>query len=146
MAKRHTIKVLSEQPIKPWRDSRKIVQELYQINELLVATAPITEVMYDDKFFNATIHYAEYKGIWAWGVSWAYKGSGVGCGGGGFYPSWSGRQKYPVSRLTKDAVRITAIKDLIESFTRRGDHPYNRSVKPVIDALNKALNPQLSLF
>ena len=145
MAKTYRIKVVPEKKvhlIKPL----KVVEAKYRINECLVAEHPITEVLYDDKYFHASIHIAEYKGTWAWGTHEEYKGSGVGCGGGGSLPSFSEIRREPRPVLDKEQARTDAINFLIKYFTKRGDHPYRKSVTPVIDACKRALNPQLSLF
>lgn len=128
------------------RIDMKIIEKKYAINERLVSERPITEIIYDDKYFNATIHYAEYKGQWAWGYNESYKGSGVGCGGGGCLPCFDSIRKHPVPVLTKQEARTAAIKHLISSFSKSGNHPYGKSVQPVIDTLTLALNPQMTLF
>lgn len=144
-SKTYRIKVVPEKKVKPL-PAMKIIEKKYQINECFVAQKPITEVLYDDKYFHASIHYAEYKGEWAWGEDHQYKGSGVGCGGGGSLPSFSPIRKEPRPVLTKEQAREAAIKSIQECFTKRGDHPYGKSCKPVIDACKRALSPQLSLF
>lgn len=122
----------------------EIIQEKYRINVYMVAERPISEVLYDDKYFHASINYAEYQGNWAYGTNYRYKGSGVGCGGGGSLPSFSTIRKHPRPVLMKDQARTEAIKSLFRIFIK--DHPYGKSVQPVVDAIRKALNPQLTLF
>lgn len=148
MSKRYTIPVAKGKKPLPIRGParRKIIQEKYRINELFVAEDPVYEVIYDDKYFEAIISYAEYRGLWAYGENHGYKGTGVGCGGGGSLPSFSSIRKEPTPFSSKEQARTEAIKSVLEYFVKRGDHPYGKSAKPVIDALNKALSPQLTLF
>ena len=127
-------------------EQTKIIEPKYQINEFFVATKPIEEVIYDDKYFEAKICYAEYLGKWDWGVHYAYRGSGVGCGGGGWLPNFSTEHGKCDFYPSKDAAQQAAIKWLYDYFTRHGDHPYRKSNKPVLDACQRALNPQLKLF
>lgn len=124
----------------------KIIEPKYSINDRLVSETPITEVLFEDKYFKAAVCYAEYRGVWAWGCDYRYKGSSAGCGGGGSLPCFSSTRKEPVPVRTKEQCRIDAIKHLEEIFSHRGDHPHKRSVEPVLAAIKRAYNPQLSLF
>lgn len=124
----------------------KIIEPKYGINDHLVSEAPTKEVLYSDRFFLAEICYAEYLGVWAWGCEYQYKGGGTGCGGGGSLPCFSHTRKEPVPVRTKEQCRKEALQHLEDIFSRRGDHPSKRSVEPVITAIKRAYNPQLSLF
>lgn len=146
MAKNKTYRLAVAPEKKVINIPPRIVEKKYQINDCLVATRPISEVLYEDKYFEAQICYAEYQGKWDWGVHYTYKGSGVGCGGGGCLPNFSTEYGNYDLFTSKESARQAAIKWLHDYFARKGDHPYGKSNKPVLDACQRALNPQLTLF
>jgi len=108
----------------------------FEYNEYGVCLNPEQEIIFENKKFSAKIFLAEKGGQWAYGYDFGIKGGFRSSGLPGF-----NKHRKPFQR--KECARIDAIKFGIECFS---DKKNDFNVQPVIDALNKAITPQLSLF
>lgn len=114
------------------RNIYEIIEQQYQVNDCLVATAPIVIPVIETKHFSAKVKVAEFKGNWAYGYDWWIKfGANPG---GGCLPNFDPEHE---SFPTKEEAIKAGLNKLLEKFTKSNPGRSNYVCEGDDDAPNK---------
>jgi hypothetical protein len=116
------------------------MQKRYKFNQYGVCTNPKSETIYKSEKMHAIIKLATDGERWAYGYELAIKGTSVGCFSHSGLPKIN---QYHMGFKTEKEARTAAIEWAIYTFKHQTSM-YN--VTAVLNALQKALTPQLKLF
>lgn len=125
----------------------------FRFNRNGICRNPRSTVIADSKKYRFVYYICQRRDVWYWSAHYEKKGSGDGCGGGGFFPGpgdlkkdfqYQGtfRKEYTSERL--------AIKDAAKSLLSDAERfPADTELKKIKESLKKIINPygeQLVLF